>query len=314
MRQRINGFELRQPFGGGPDSDSFGDLEQRRASIGCQGCQVRSPCIVRACFLLGDEPEPEQRVVHFVGIAGLGPGFLADALDRGHVESSDLGGVFRIKPAPAHHRLRATLFERRVVEIRIRPRRQNLERKRRRLRQIARDDSDLAGFDPSQQRIESLDVHRFVKTIVNRLLHERVVRHFALADEIFGTRDLVGEHRRDQILRAHPLQRRGHLFAAAEARQRERSRGNPAPPRREHRRVQQRLDQDLPHARAMQITRDVLERKAVACRQRNHDRVFGRRRLKLKIEFAAKALAQRQSPRAIDPTAVRRMNDELHAA
>ena len=153
-----------------------------------------------------------------------------------------------------------------------------------------------------------------MKAIVNRLLHERVIRHFALANEIFGARDLIGEHRRDQILGAHPLQRRGHFLAAAETRQGERRRRNPAPPRREHRCVEQRLDQDRAHARAMQIMRDVLERKAVARRQRNHDRVFGRRRLKLKIEFAAKALAQRQSPRAIDPTAVRRMNDELRAA
>src|SRR5262249_48378676 len=40
----------------------------------------------------------------------------------------------------------------------------------------------------------------------------------------------------------------------------------------------------------------------------------GRRRLQLEIELAAEALAQGESPGAVDAAAERRMNDELHAA
>ena len=48
--------------------------------------------------------------------------------------------------------------------------------------------------------------------------------------------------------------------------------------------------------------------------QRENNIVLRRRRLQLEIEFAAKALAQRQSPGAVDAAAVGRMDDELHAA
>ena len=48
--------------------------------------------------------------------------------------------------------------------------------------------------------------------------------------------------------------------------------------------------------------------------QRQHDGVLGRRRLQLEVERAAEALAQCQSPGAIDATAEGRVNDQLHAA
>ena len=42
--------------------------------------------------------------------------------------------------------------------------------------------------------------------------------------------------------------------------------------------------------------------------------VLGRRRLQLEVELAAEALAQRQSPGAVDAAAERRMDHQLHAA
>src|ERR1700719_3465367 len=48
--------------------------------------------------------------------------------------------------------------------------------------------------------------------------------------------------------------------------------------------------------------------------QRNDDIVLGSCGLKLEVELAAEALAQRQSPRAIDAAAIGRMDDELHAS
>ena len=59
------------------------------------------------------------------------------------------------------------------------------------------------------------------------------------------------------------------------------------------------------HAVRMEVTRDVAELESCARGQRQHDIVFGRRRLQLEIELAAEALAQRQAPGAIDPAAER---------
>jgi hypothetical protein len=48
-----------------------------------------------------------------------------------------------------------------------------------------------------------------------------VIGYFALAGQVLAAGDLVGEYGREQILGAHPLQRRRNLGAALEARQRE---------------------------------------------------------------------------------------------
>src|SRR5689334_12292971 len=48
--------------------------------------------------------------------------------------------------------------------------------------------------------------------------------------------------------------------------------------------------------------------------QRQQQRVLGRRGLQLEVELPAEALAQRESPGAVDARAERRMQDELHAA
>ena len=59
---------------------------------------------------------------------------------------------------------------------------------------------------------------------------------------------------------------------------------------------------------------DRIERKGVLIGQREDDAVVGRRGLQLEIERAAEALAQRESPRAVDARAERRVQDQLHPA
>jgi hypothetical protein len=44
-----------------------------------------------------------------------------------------------------------------------------------------------------------------VQAVVERLRDQRMVGDFALADDVLQARDLVGEHRRQQVLRLHPL-------------------------------------------------------------------------------------------------------------
>ena len=95
---------------------------------------------------------------------------------------------------------------------------------------------------------------------------------------------------------------------------RQRDAGDPAPARHEHRRVEQRLDQHVAHGGRVQVALDVGEIEAVRRGQRQHDVVLGRGRLQLEIELAAEALAQRQTPGAVEPAAIGRVDDQLHAA
>ena len=169
-------------------------------------------------------------------------------------------------------------------------------------------------FEPRQQPLQPDDVHRLVQAVVDGLAGQRVVGNLALADQVFGAGDLVGKHRRDEVLGVHPRQLRRHLPAAAHARQRQRDAGDPAPARGEHRRVEHRLDQHRADVVGVEVANDVAELEAVRGGQRQQDMVLGRRRLQLEVELAAEALAQRQPPGAVDAPAIGRMDDELHAA
>jgi hypothetical protein len=113
--------------------------------------------------------------VQLVGIFRRGPGFGAHAFDRFRIKPADIGGGFGSEPAPAHHGLGAAFFERRIVKIGVRPRRQHFERERRRLGQIAADDFDLARFDALQQPFEAFNVHRLVQAIGDGLVDQRMI-------------------------------------------------------------------------------------------------------------------------------------------
>ena len=171
-----------------------------------------------------------------------------------------------------------------------------------------------AGLDLGEQTLQPLDIHRLVEAVGNGLRHERMVRHFTLADQILGARHLVGEDRADQVLGHHAHELRRHLLAAAEARQRERNARDPAPARAEHRRIEQRLNENFAHRLRIEIARHLGEVEAVRGGERQNDVVFRRRRLQLEIELAAEALAEREAPGLVDAAAIGRMDHQLHAA
>ena len=306
-------LELRQALGGDPKGRRR-RVQPGHAPVARERFEQVGPARPRLRFFSGQKTEPDQAVVQLVGVRGLGPGFGAHASDRLGIEPAEVGRVLGRQPAPAHHGLGAALLERRVVEIGVRPGREHLERERRGLGQVARDDLDRARLERGQQPLQALDVHRVVQAVGDRLADQRVVGDLALADDVLQAGELVGEDRRDQVLGVHARELRRHLAAAAEARQRERHRRDPAPAGDEHRRIEQRLDQQRPDARRMQVARDLGELEAVRRGQRQDDVVLGRGRLQLEIELAAEALAQRQPPGAVDPAAERRMDHELHAA
>ena len=99
------------------------------------GFRATSPAVTNA--------ERHQRIVHFVRRARFGPRLFAHAVDRFDVELAEIRRGRGIDPATTRNRLRAAFLERRVVEVRIRPRAQHFGGERRRLGQVARDDARL---------------------------------------------------------------------------------------------------------------------------------------------------------------------------
>ena len=215
----------------------------RRAMRASRSCR----CDFRAAVT---KPSPSSASCISSALAASGHASLAHALDRRDVEPSEVGrrSRRRASDAPSPPACGAPRAAR-----------------RRDTRTAARSGSSSASGDgsgrsrativdrrrtsmPRSSALEPFDVHRLVQAVVDGLPHERMIGDLAVADEVVGARDLVGKHRRHQVLGAHALQRRRHLLAAAKARQRERRRRDPAPARREHRRIQHRLDQHVANA------------------------------------------------------------------
>ena len=94
-----------------------------------------------------------------------------------------------------------------------------------------------------KQALQALNIHGFVQAVSNGLVDQRMVGHLALAHQVFGTGELVGKNRANQIFSRHAGELWRHLLATAESRQGQRHPGNPAPAGGKHRRVEQGLDQ-----------------------------------------------------------------------
>ena len=171
-----------------------------------------------------------------------------------------------------------------------------------------------AGLDAFEQRAQSVDVERLVQRVADRLADDHVVGDLDRADAVVLARGGLREHRRHEVVGFHALDRRRVLAAAAEPEHEQRAVEVPPPARDEHRRVEDGLDQRLLDRAAVDVARDLVEREAVVRAERQHDRVVARGSLQLEVERAAELLAQREPERAVDPAAVRRVDDELHAA
>ena len=155
--------------------------------------------------------------MQLVGIQHRRPRFAAHALDRLGVELAELGRLLRRHVAARLHGERAPLLGRRVVEERVRLGAEDLLRERRRARELAANDLDLAGLDALEHPHEAFDVHRRRQAILERLLDERMVGNLAIAaGQVLGAGELIREHRRQQILGVHALELRGLLLAVAE--------------------------------------------------------------------------------------------------
>src|SRR5258708_32615490 len=96
-----------------------------------------------------------------------------------------------------------------------------------------------------------------------------MVRNLALAVNIFEEGGSVRTTRSQQIVVAHPLNRRWTLLAVLKAQQRQCPVRIPAPARGEDGRIQRRLFQNRLHRRRLQEIEDVSQRETVLLRQGN---------------------------------------------
>ena len=118
-------------------------------------------------------------------------------------------------------------------------------------------------MDPVQDGCQRVEVHRFLKAVAYRLFDQWMVRNRAVARNIFHACGRVGKHRRHQIVGQHPLQLRRHFTPASISRNRERNRCVPPPAGLEHRRVEERLRENVAGRRRMQVAKDVGQGKRV---------------------------------------------------
>ena len=255
-----------------------------------------------------------QRIVQLLGGVDLRPGFFAHPCDRLRVQASDVVGGLQVHQRLGADRLGAPLFGGAVIQKGIGPRIENGVRQRRRRCQVARGDADLAVLDAGQQPHEALDVHGVVQAVVQRLCDQRVVGNLAFADDVLRASLLVGEDHGQQVLCIGALELRRRPTPAVHAPHRQRRRRVPAPARAEHRRIEQRLHQDVPRRGRLQVVLHLVERKTVRRPERQHDAVFQRAGLQLEVELAAHALAQRQAPGLVDARTIGRVNDQVRVA
>ena len=124
----------------------------------------------------------------------------------------------------------------------------------------SREMSSIAPFDAFQQRRQSVEVHRFGQAIIDRLLDERMFRDHAVASDVFKAGQLVRKDSREQVFRLHPLQWR-RVLRPPRCRGRASARVAFHRSDREHRSVQESLDEDVADRVCMQKMKNVLKRE-----------------------------------------------------
>jgi len=225
--------------------------ERPRSSVRWRG-RVRSP----------DRPEWWAGVVQFIGIADHGPGFAAHFVDGSRIECADFAGLHSERP-PHLNGSSPAFLQRRIIEICIRVRVQNFVRERRWLRRIHRNGAHAAASDRIQQMLQSIQVHRFMETIPNRFIDERVIRQANISHDIFAACRLVRKNGREQIVRPHALNRRRSFAAAGKPQHGQSARCIPSPAGGKHGSGKQRLRENSLDAVGVQELEDRIERKTM---------------------------------------------------
>ena len=111
---------------------------------------------------------------------------------------------------------------------------------------------DRAVAQPAQDLQEAVDVHGLGQAVLDRLAHDRVLHRDLdrAAGQRLRAREHLGKGRGQQVVRPHPQQSgAGTFLPPRRPLEQQRALRVPAPARLEHRRGQQRLDEDLARRR-----------------------------------------------------------------
>src|SRR5439155_13747155 len=122
-----------------------------------------------------DGDEAEEGFVQFFRIAGIGAGFVDDAVYGVGVEGAEVAGVLG-KRAAEGDGAGASLLERGVVEVGVRLRVEHLVGEGGGLGRVLGVEADFACFYAVEDVLQTVDVHRLVHTIVDGLADDGVVR------------------------------------------------------------------------------------------------------------------------------------------
>ena len=307
---RVVGEEMADRFellGGEPDC-AVGAISACGASLFAQLREVRRHGVVRTQC-----DQREQQLVQLLCVTDGRHRLLLDSPNGVEVELSQVALLVG-QCSARHDRSRASFLQRCIVEEAVGSHVDDALRHGRGGHGVARMQAHLAALDPFQHLDQRVGIDRLVQAIVHRLGDQGMVGHFQRTRQVFLAADLRGEDGRKQVVGDHPLQIRRHFASPAASGDGEGSRRRPAPARVPERRVEYRLAQRLFGVGRLQILECLLERERLGRSQGQQDAFFVRRCLQLKVEADAEALAQRQSPGAIDARAERCMHDELLAA
>ena len=217
--------------------------------------------------------------MQFVGIADAGPGVFRFLPDGRRVQGGQVAGIFR-QGAAQRHGAGAAFLQRRIVQKGVRHGVEDLMGKDRGLHRIAPVDFDVAGFNAGQYRPAAVQIRRLGKAVAHRLEHQRMVGDFDIAGgRVVLAGHLRRKHRGQQVVGAHPLQRRGHFLAAGMPQDRQGAGGVPAPAGAEDRRLQHRLGQHFLDGGRFQIVENIGYGHRQAGAQGEIQPVVGGRRL-----------------------------------
>ena len=144
----------------------------------------------------GKSDQRLQRIVKLVGVANIRPSLLAHFGDGRGIEPADFREHGFGQHAAHLDGAGAAFFERRVVQIGVGIRVQDLVRKLRRHGRIDGEASDLSCGDIVQDDFQALDIHRFGERVLHRFAHQRMIGNLDLAVNIFLARERLAGTRR----------------------------------------------------------------------------------------------------------------------
>ena len=251
--------------------------------------------------------------MQFVGIPHVRPCLRRDLVDGRLVQRPHAGRQVHVHAAE-RHRPRPSLFQRGVIQERVRVGIQDLVRHWRWDGRIHGYCPKLPPLETPDEDTQSFDIHGLVKAVLHGLVDQGVIGRRDRTRIVVLAGHLLREDGSQQIVGLHPLERHRDPPAATRAKQGQRPGRVPAPARAEHGSLEDGLDQILVQAAGADHGEHALQREAVLLSQRDHDPVIRGRRLELEVEGQAEALSQCESPRPGDPGAEGRMQDELHPA